>query len=168
MKDQADKQESQQNLTVLQKRLDRAQKQGKTAEEIQKIKTEYEIHEKIRIASKEGKLEQVDSTYAELEKQKPKRKPDMARFERLAKPKDKWKLGKQLLKLYKDFPHDRVLERMIKEEFASNQAFRYPAEYDTFRKNADLKLKILETEPGKGGLKKMTGEFGSAKLEEFK
>jgi hypothetical protein len=35
MKDQADKQESQHNLTVLQKRLDRAQKQGKTAEEIQ-------------------------------------------------------------------------------------------------------------------------------------
>lgn len=34
MKDQADKQESQQNLTVLQKRFDRAQKQGKTAEEI--------------------------------------------------------------------------------------------------------------------------------------
>lgn len=45
-------------------------------------------------------------------------------------PKDKSKLGKQLLELKKLFPHDRVLERMIQEEFSKNQPFLYPEEYD--------------------------------------
>jgi len=55
---------------------------------------------------------------------------------------------------------------MIKEEFATNQAFRYPAEYDTFRKEADEKLKIFTTQ--NKGIVAKTGEFGTAKLEEFK
>jgi hypothetical protein len=28
-------------------------------------------------------------------------------------PKDKWKVGKELKELQKQFPHDRVLERMV-------------------------------------------------------
>jgi hypothetical protein len=55
---------------------------------------------------------------------------------------------------------------MIKQEFATNQAFRYPAEYDTFRKDADIKLKIFKND--KKGIVAKTGEFGVAKLEEFK
>lgn len=35
-------------------------------------------------------------------------------------PKDKWKLGNQLKELRKLFPHDRVLQRMVEEEFKSN------------------------------------------------
>lgn len=38
----------------------------------------------------------------------------------IAQPKDKWKLGNELKELKKKFPHDRVLERMVEEEFKSN------------------------------------------------
>jgi len=48
------------------------------------------------------------------------------------KPKDKWKLGRQLLELQKDFPHDRALQRMVDEEFKANQTFKYPEEYDVY------------------------------------
>lgn len=42
------------------------------------------------------------------------------RLDEIAKPKDKWKVGKELLKMQKEFPHDRVLQRMVKEEFKAN------------------------------------------------
>jgi|TARA_B110000285_G_scaffold163713_1_gene182838 hypothetical protein len=47
-------------------------------------------------------------------------------------PKDKWKVGNELKALQKKFPHDRVLERMVAEEFKSNQLFKYPEEYDLY------------------------------------
>jgi hypothetical protein len=135
----------QHNATVLNKKIEKARAVGKTETDIVKIKSDFEVREKIRVAKEEGKQEDIENLALQLNVE-PKRKPDTARIERLAKPKDKWKVGKQLLKLYKDYPHDRVLERMIKQEFATNQAFRYPAEYDTFRKDADIKLKIFKTE----------------------
>lgn len=69
----------------------------------------------------------------------------------LAKPKDKWKVGKELMALQRQFPHDRVLQRMVKEEFKENQVFRYPEEYDIFR-NADEQPKKLAS--GARGLQK--------------
>jgi hypothetical protein len=65
-------------------------------------------------------------------------------MEELAKPKDKWKKGRVLKELYKEFPHDRVLERMIKEEFGTNQLFKYPEEYDVYNNEKDEKLKIFQ------------------------
>jgi len=64
------------------------------------------------------------------------------------------------------FPHDRVLERMISDEFSKNQTFRYPSEYDVFNKEEDDKLKIFSE--GKKVAKTTYGDFGSTKLEEFK
>ena len=55
---------------------------------------------------------------------------------------------------------------MIREEFANNQAFRYPAEYDTFRLAQDQKLKLLSD--GEKGLKVVSDDFGTTKLNEFK
>lgn len=83
----------------------------------------------------------------------------------LSKPKDKWKVGKRLMELQREFPHDRVLERMIKEEFGKNQAFRYPAEYDVLSKKEDEKLKNFND-----GAKQSqeASEYGSVKLEGFK
>jgi hypothetical protein len=40
---------------------------------------------------------------------KEKKDFDVKRMEELAKPKDKWKKGRVLKELYKEFPHDRVL-----------------------------------------------------------
>jgi hypothetical protein len=59
----------------------------------------------------------------------------------LAKPKDKWKRGKQLMELKEKFPHDMVLEKMIKEEFKENKVFKYPEEYDLFDDDEDLACK---------------------------
>jgi len=36
---------------------------------------------------------------------------------------------KELLKLQKEFPHDRVIQRMVEAEFRENQSFKYPEEY---------------------------------------
>jgi hypothetical protein len=111
-----------------------------------------------------------DSEQVTKEEKKEKRKPDQERLSKLAKPKDKWKVGKKLMELQKMFPHDRVLERMITEEFSKNQAFRYPAEYDVYNKQEDDKLKIFSVEKKEGEKKAKTsyGDFGSTKLEEFK
>ena len=94
------------------------------------------------------------------------KKIDRERLDKLAKPKDKWKLGKRLIELQKMFPHDRVLERMIKEEFSKNQQFRYPAEYDVYNKQEDDKMKVFSD--GSKGLKKIDSAYGSVKLETFK
>ena len=61
-----------------------------------------------------------------------KAKLNKARLDEIAKPKDKWKVGKKLLEMQEKFPHDRVLQRMVKEEFKANQTFRYPDEYDLY------------------------------------
>lgn len=55
-----------------------------------------------------------------------------AYYTHLAKPKDKWRVGRQLKQLAKEFPHDRVIQRMVQEEFKTNQPFMYPEEYDVF------------------------------------
>lgn len=98
----------------------KAKKQGKTEAEIKVIQEDQELRHKLKIAIAENKYEEVERLKQEFKKLHPKKQPDLLRVERLAKPKDKWKLGKQLLKLAREFPHDRVLERMIKEEFATN------------------------------------------------
>ena len=83
----------------------------------------------------------------------------------LAKPKDKWKVGKELMALQKQFPHDRVLQRMVKEEFKENQVFRYPEEYDVYREADEAPKKIPS---GARGLQKPDFAAGEAKLEGFK
>ncbi len=70
------------------------------------------------------------------------------RLEELAKPKDRWKRGRILLELKKKFPHDPVLERMIKEEFKENRLFKYPEEYDLFDDEEDKLCKVVGGEKG--------------------
>ena len=83
----------------------------------------------------------------------------------LAKPKDKWKVGKELMALQKQFPHDRVLQRMVREEFKENQVFRYPEEYDVYREADEAPKKIAS---GVRGLQRPDFSAGEAKLEGFK
>jgi len=47
-------------------------------------------------------------------------------YSKLAQPKDKWAVGRELSVLAKQFPHDRVLQRMLTEEMKSNPTFRAP------------------------------------------
>lgn len=45
------------------------------------------------------------------------------------------------MELKEKFPHDMVLEKMIKEEFKQNKVFKYPEEYDLFDDDEDLACK---------------------------
>lgn len=90
-------------------------------------------------------------------------------MKKLAVPKDRWKVGRELLALQRLFPHDRVLERMVRVEFCETQAFRLPEEYDVFDKEEDNRLRIFEVPPNERGIIKTDkGEYGSVKLESFK
>ena len=71
------------------------------------------------------------------------------RFKELAKPKDRWKRGRILMQLKKKFPHDMVLEKMIKEEFKENRVFKYPEEYDLYDDEED---RLCKYRGGKTGL----------------
>lgn len=47
-------------------------------------------------------------------------------------PKDRLKLGKALLHLRKMFPKDKILLKMILNEFKENRISKYPLEYDIY------------------------------------
>ena len=47
----------------------------------------------------------------------------------LAQPKDKYKTGRVMLELKKQFKYDNVIKKMIKNEFKDNKLFKFPEEY---------------------------------------
>ena len=53
--------------------------------------------------------------------------------------------------LYSDFKHDRVLQRMIKEEFKSTQAFMYPDEYNVYNQSKEACMKQFNQKQSAGG-----------------
>ncbi len=55
---------------------------------------------------------------------------------------------------------------MIKEEFRTNQTFRYPDEYDKFNQTEEVKMKHIPNESK--GLKRPDYEQGANQLEKFK
>ena len=63
-------------------------------------------------------------------------------LDELAKSKDKWKRGKKLKEMARKFPHDVILQRMIKEEFKENRLFRYPEEYEIYDDEEEVKRKM--------------------------
>lgn len=63
-------------------------------------------------------------------------------LDELTKPKDKWRRGKKLMELQKKFPHDLILQRMVKEEFKENRLFKYPEEYEIYDDEEELKRKM--------------------------
>lgn len=69
----------------------------------------------------------------------------------LAKHKDPHKKKRELLKLQQQFPHDRVVQKMVEQEFKENRVFRYPEEYEVFnleeQKAIKLKAKWQTTGP---------------------
>lgn len=52
--------------------------------------------------------------------------------------------------MQKEFPHDAVLRRMIKEEFKENRLFKFPEEYDVYDDEEELARKLV-TAPMKRG-----------------
>jgi hypothetical protein len=70
--------------------------------------------------------------------------------------------------MQREFPHDRVLQRMVKEEFKENQVFRYPEEYDIYKQSDENPKKLLTKKEGKQGLRQADYEAGARYLEDFK
>jgi len=68
------------------------------------------------------------------------------------------------MQLKKEFPHDAVIERMIREEFKETRVFKYAPEYDAYDDNED---KVRKTFAG-GEKKVKDDEKGQALLEAFK
>ena len=62
--------------------------------------------------------------------------------EDLYKPKDKWKTGKTLLELQKQFPMDTIVTKMVKEEFKNNKVLRYPEEYEVYDEYDEVNRKL--------------------------
>ena len=69
------------------------------------------------------------------------------------------------MELRKKFPHDPVLERMIKEEFKENRIFKYPEEYDLFDDEEDRLCKVVS---GEKGLREKNLQAGHTLKEKFK
>lgn len=64
-------------------------------------------------------------------------------LEQLKKHKDRWQQGRKLIEMQKEFPHDAVLRRMIKEEFKENRLFKFPEEYDVYDDEEELARKLV-------------------------
>lgn len=56
---------------------------------------------------------------------------------------------------------------MVKQEFQTNQVFRYPEEYDQYNQTEEVKMKQIKKD-GPPGLNKKDYDAGSMKLESFK
>jgi len=68
------------------------------------------------------------------------------------------------MQLKKKFPHDIVLQKMIKEEFKLNRVFKYPEEYDKFDDEEEYKCKYR----GKEGIEAKDIGAGKSIREKFK
>jgi hypothetical protein len=92
-------------------------------------------------------------------------------MDELTKPKDKWKRGKKLLELQSKFPHDLVLQRMVREEFKENRLFRYPEEYEIYDKEEEDKRNMakhkMATSVQLEGMEKEKAEKLALQLEKF-
>jgi hypothetical protein len=62
-------------------------------------------------------------------------------IEGLAKPKDRLQAGKALLMLKKMFPGDKILQRMLLEEFKKNKLSKYPEEYDVYDSDEEIEIR---------------------------
>jgi len=77
-------------------------------------------------------------------------------IEALAKPKDNLIRGKTLLFLKKMFPGDRILQKMLLNEFRKNKLLKYPEEYDIYDSDEEIET-YKRNEVGKA-FKSMNGQ----------
>ena len=47
----------------------------------------------------------------------------------MAKPKDRYKTGRVMLRLKEQFKYDNIIQKMLKQEFKDNKLFKFPEEY---------------------------------------
>ncbi|KRX04711.1 hypothetical protein PPERSA_03102 [Pseudocohnilembus persalinus] len=62
----------------------------------------------------------------------------------MAQPKDRQKIGKELLKIKKAYPNDLILTKMINQEFKDTKIAKSALEYDNFDEEHEAKVKNRE------------------------
>jgi hypothetical protein len=107
---------------------------------------------------KEREQREKERKEKEEQKMKEKSKPTKEEYQRLlekysklAQPKDKWRTGRVMLSLKKQYAYDNILRKMIKHEFTENRKFKYPEEYAIY--DSDEERKVLF----RSGLEKNVG-----------
>jgi hypothetical protein len=120
---------------------------------------------------------------SENQKQKTKKKITKTEFENIikkfaqfAKPKDKWKTGRVMLNLRRQFKFDNIIKKMIKYEFQTNRVFKFPEEYalydpenmrkTIFKNSLEKKIKKENEENVKELIKKLKSEDDQKKAKE--
>ncbi|CAK56828.1 unnamed protein product (macronuclear) [Paramecium tetraurelia] len=80
----------------------------------------------------------------EMEKSMKKKKTEInfQRVTEIAKPKDRLKVGKTLLDLKKMYPNDKILRKMLLQEFRDTKVAKYPLEYDVVDSDEENKQKM--------------------------
>lgn len=101
----------------------------------------YSLLEKIYLQKEDQKKFDKDNLYDEERNRQIQMKKDRQNHIReteeereklineLAQPKDKYKTGRVMLELKKQFKYDNVIKKMIKNEFKDNKLFKFPEEY---------------------------------------
>jgi hypothetical protein len=102
----------------------------KVNEEKEREKKENEMKEKEETMKKE-KSKPTKEEYQRL----------LQKYSKLAQPKDKWRTGRVMLNLKKQYAYDNILRKMIKIEFTENRKFKYPEEYAIY--DSDEERKVL-------------------------
>ena len=117
-------------------------------------KLENEKREKERKEIMEKKREM-------LEKKEEREK----RINELAEPKDRYKTGRVMCELQKQFKYDNIIKKMIKNEFKDNKIFKFPEEY-AVRDEDEQKDILFKHDLEKGAIVKNNDEKIKQQIEE--
>lgn len=127
-----------------------------------KRKKEHEEQEKLKQEQKKKKEEEEK---ARLAKTVIKKEIKGSGLEKLAKPKDNLQKGKTMLFLKKMFPNDRILQKMIINEFRKNKLLKYPEEYDVY--DSDEEIETIRRDEQKEPFKTAAREGRLLQIKDF-
>jgi len=112
-------------------------KYEKKFEEEEKKEQLMQIRERRREENAKKKRDELLANKAKRESESPEKK----KYE----PKDRWKVGRTLLELQKQFPMDNIIKQMVKEEFKTNRVFRYIEEYEVYDDEEEVARKLASS-----------------------
>ena len=127
-------------------------------------KREKESREQEKI-KQEQKKKKEEEEKARLAKAVIKKEIKGSGIETLAKPKDNLQKGKTILFLKKMFPNDRILQKMLINEFKKNKLLKYPEEYDVY--DSDEEIETIRRDEQKEPFKTAAREGRLLQIKDF-
>ncbi|KRX08618.1 Cyclic nucleotide-binding protein [Pseudocohnilembus persalinus] len=104
-------------------------------EHLEELDREEKAEEERRKQEEEEKERREEEKIQQIQKNMDKK------FQKLAKPKDRLKLGKQMLILKQMFPKDKYLRNLILQEFRDTKLAKFPEEYDVYDSDEENMIK---------------------------